>query len=282
MGGKGMAEAKAVSPTKVVGNARNARAPVKSGLPLSNPRVLASVGILGAVTLAGELMLPTGLWAPALHLAVVFLGIWLVRPREVLVLGAVATWLVCAGAILTLPPSAMTSVREAVVTLSEGSELANRLMVLVGIWALALALAAGKRREAALRARLIQETGRRQAAEFQMERQHSVPRPEPLPVRVWNEKDLGHEVRTLLNAIIGFSDAAQQELLGPRADDRYKDYLKHINASGWALLGVFEANLASEPLPERTSGPGPRRSPAGDQGDKNGDTAPCVPRAVNQ
>jgi signal transduction histidine kinase len=277
-----MAEAKASSLTQGIRSAGTARAPVKSGLPLSSPRVLASVGILGGVTLAGEMMLPAGLWSPALHIAVVFLGVWLARPREILVLGGVATWLVFAGAILTLPTSAMTSVREVVGALSEGSGLANRLMVLVGVWALAAALADAKRREAALRARLVQETGRRQATELQMERQHSVPRPEPLPVRVWNEKDLGHEVRTLLNAIIGFSDAAQQELLGQRADDRYKDYLSHINASGWALLGVFEANLASEPLPERTSEPGSRRGPSGDQEDEDDGAAPCVPRAVNQ
>lgn len=280
MGGRGMAEAKASNLTRGVRSARTTRAPVKSGLPLSNPRVLASVGILGGVSLAGELMLPAGLWAPALHIAVVFLGVWLARPREILVLGAVATWLVCAGAILTLPASAMTSVHEALGALNEGSELANRLMVLVGVWALAMALAGAKRREAMLRARLVQETGRRQAVEFQMERQHSVPRPEPLPMRVWNEKDLGHEVRTLLNAIIGFSDAAQQELLGPRADDRYKDYLSHINASGWALLGVFEANLAAEPLPERTSEPGTRRGPSSDQDDDR--LAAPIPKAVNQ
>ena len=272
-----------------VDRSAQAKRPARPGLPLSNPRVLASVAILSAVTFSAEYFLPRGIWAGALHIAVVFLGIWLARPREILVLGGVATWLVIAGAILTLPPVALTSLDGLVATLAQGPELANRFIVILGLWALAGALYGAKRRELALRSRLIQETARRQASETELERQHGIPRPAPLPERLWNDKDLGHEVRTLLNAIIGFSEAAKQELFGPHSDTRYRDYMVHINTSGWSLLRVFEGNLAADPLPDKVSEPGARRPPDGEPEQAEAREEPPeeapndgVPKAVNQ
>ncbi len=47
---------------------------------------------------------------------------------------------------------------------------------------------------------------------------------------------VGHELRTPLNAIIGFSDIMASEMFGPVGDQRYRDYVEQINASGNHLL----------------------------------------------
>lgn len=63
-----------------------------------------------------------------------------------------------------------------------------------------------------------------------------------------------HEFRTPLNAVIGFSDVMQRELLGPIGHDRYRDYIGHIRESGFALLKSAENTLAMTSLvadPER-------------------------------
>lgn len=233
----------------------------QAGLPLLSFRALASIAVLSAVTLAADIVLPPEIWAAALHMAVVFLGVWLARAREAVALGAVATSLLVAGAILSLPAPAFTSAADALAALGQGPDLANRLMVLLGIWSLVAVLGGAKRREAALRARLVREAARRLAGERELERRHAVPRPAALPDRVRDDRDLGHEVRTHLNAIVGFSDAAKQEIYGPHSDPRYRDYLGHINEAGWALVEVFDRTLAAEPLPERESEPGARREP---------------------
>lgn len=53
-----------------------------------------------------------------------------------------------------------------------------------------------------------------------------------------------HDLRTPLNAVIGFSDMMQQELLGPLGTDRYQGYAGHIRDSGLAVLKVAEDTLA--------------------------------------
>ncbi len=49
---------------------------------------------------------------------------------------------------------------------------------------------------------------------------------------------MSHELRTPLNAIIGFSDIGIGHIFGPLGDDRYDEYLRHINTSGRHLLSV--------------------------------------------
>jgi signal transduction histidine kinase len=53
-----------------------------------------------------------------------------------------------------------------------------------------------------------------------------------------------HEFRTPLNAIIGFSDVMDSELLGPVGHPRYREYARHIRDSGRELLKSAEDTLA--------------------------------------
>jgi PAS domain S-box-containing protein len=50
---------------------------------------------------------------------------------------------------------------------------------------------------------------------------------------------ISHEIRTPLNAMIGFSEVMMQERFGPIANDRYKQYLKDIHASGGHLISLL-------------------------------------------
>jgi len=54
---------------------------------------------------------------------------------------------------------------------------------------------------------------------------------------------MSHDLRTPLNAVIGFSDAMQQELFGPIGNARYEEYVRHIRASGMELLQAAELAL---------------------------------------
>src|SRR5690606_37335537 len=49
---------------------------------------------------------------------------------------------------------------------------------------------------------------------------------------------VSHEIRTPLNAIIGFSEVMLEERFGPVGNDRYKQYLKDIHASGEHLISL--------------------------------------------
>jgi PAS domain S-box-containing protein len=49
---------------------------------------------------------------------------------------------------------------------------------------------------------------------------------------------VSHEIRTPLNAVIGFSDVMMNERFGPVGNERYKDYLKDIHASGTHLISL--------------------------------------------
>lgn len=49
---------------------------------------------------------------------------------------------------------------------------------------------------------------------------------------------VSHEVRTPLNAIIGFSELMLDEKFGPIGNDRYRDYLQDINRSGNHVLDL--------------------------------------------
>jgi signal transduction histidine kinase len=50
---------------------------------------------------------------------------------------------------------------------------------------------------------------------------------------------ISHEIRTPLTAIIGFSEAMMEERFGPVGNDRYRQYLKDIHASGGHLISLI-------------------------------------------
>jgi PAS domain S-box-containing protein len=54
---------------------------------------------------------------------------------------------------------------------------------------------------------------------------------------------VSHEIRTPLNSIIGFSEVMMQERFGPIGNDRYRDYLRNISASGADLLSLIDELL---------------------------------------
>lgn len=55
---------------------------------------------------------------------------------------------------------------------------------------------------------------------------------------------VSHDLRTPLNAVIGFSDVMGSELFGPVGDHRYREYIAHIRDSGRELLKSAEDTLA--------------------------------------
>jgi PAS domain S-box-containing protein len=50
---------------------------------------------------------------------------------------------------------------------------------------------------------------------------------------------ISHEIRTPLNAIIGFAEVMMEERLGPILNERYREYLKDIHASGEHLVSLI-------------------------------------------
>ncbi len=50
---------------------------------------------------------------------------------------------------------------------------------------------------------------------------------------------ISHEIRTPLNAIIGFSEVMMEERFGPIGNERYREYLKDIRASGEHLISLI-------------------------------------------
>ena len=59
---------------------------------------------------------------------------------------------------------------------------------------------------------------------------------------------ISHDLRTPLNAVIGFSDVMQRELFGPLGNSRYQEYARHIRQSGDELLRATENTLAMTSL----------------------------------
>jgi len=49
---------------------------------------------------------------------------------------------------------------------------------------------------------------------------------------------MSHELRTPLNAICGFSEILQRELFGKLGNDKYRDYVGHVNSSAQHLLSL--------------------------------------------
>jgi signal transduction histidine kinase len=50
---------------------------------------------------------------------------------------------------------------------------------------------------------------------------------------------ISHEIRTPLNAIIGFSEVMMEERFGAVGNERYRQYLKDIHASGGHLISLL-------------------------------------------
>ncbi len=50
---------------------------------------------------------------------------------------------------------------------------------------------------------------------------------------------ISHEIRTPLNSIIGFSEVMMNERFGPIGNDRYRQYLRDIHASGGHLISLI-------------------------------------------
>lgn len=59
---------------------------------------------------------------------------------------------------------------------------------------------------------------------------------------------ISHDLRTPLNAVIGFSDVMSSELLGPVGNPRYREYADDIRSSGRLLLKAAEDTLAMTSL----------------------------------
>lgn len=54
---------------------------------------------------------------------------------------------------------------------------------------------------------------------------------------------MSHELRTPLNAIMGFSEVMHAEILGPLANDTYREYARNIHDSGSHLLNLINEIL---------------------------------------
>ena len=70
---------------------------------------------------------------------------------------------------------------------------------------------------------------------------------------------LAHEVRSPLNAIVGFAEIIETELYGPLGNDRYKDYARNIQTSGQHILSVTEDYLGLARLDSGQSALSPSR-----------------------
>lgn len=55
---------------------------------------------------------------------------------------------------------------------------------------------------------------------------------------------IGHDLRTALNAIMGFSEIMTAKLHGPLGHPKYDEYVSHVRTSGQALLAVSDEVLA--------------------------------------
>jgi signal transduction histidine kinase len=90
-----------------------------------------------------------------------------------------------------------------------------------------------------------------QASRIALERQRpaAARRPRIAPDerdRNWAElmARVNHDLRTPLNAVMGFSELMALELYGPLGDERYQDYVHHIRDSATDLLKSAEDTLA--------------------------------------
>lgn len=57
--------------------------------------------------------------------------------------------------------------------------------------------------------------------------------------------DLSHEIKTPLNAIMGFADAMRSETYGPLGSEKYKEYANFIHSSGAHMMALIGTILDS-------------------------------------
>ena len=57
-------------------------------------------------------------------------------------------------------------------------------------------------------------------------------------------RQIAHDVRTPLNALLGFSSMLSQELFGPLGNDRYREYAGHIADSAHQTVQAAERTIA--------------------------------------
>ncbi|MBT8473576.1 MAG: HAMP domain-containing histidine kinase [Marinicaulis sp.] len=73
--------------------------------------------------------------------------------------------------------------------------------------------------------------------------------------------DLSHEMKTPLNAIMGFADAMRMEAYGPLGSDKYREYANDIHNSGAHLLQLVQTTLDRAKLAEGVDDFEPTLSP---------------------
>jgi len=206
-----------------------ASTPEIGGTRTNHPWPVVAVAAAAVLAFVLDLSLPAGSADRLAYLAMVLLGWWLARPRDVIALAVLATVLVVVSHTASLAPA-------------DPSELADSGLSLLAIWAVAGVLAEAKRRcddlrkvSDALSAQLREQTARLSAARTHAE----------LTNRTASDllSGMSHELRTPLNAIIGFSDIVRTEMFGPIGSDRYREYLQDIHESGRHLLGLINSLL---------------------------------------
>ena len=70
-------------------------------------------------------------------------------------------------------------------------------------------------------------------------------------------RQIAHDVRTPLNALLGFSSMLSQELFGPIGNERYREYADHIASSAHQTVQAAERTIALAALTPQF----PTRSP---------------------
>lgn len=221
-----------------------------AGLAWGSPKFIASLAALATATSLGHLSLPAGGAGAVLHMLIPALGLWLARPGAVLVLGAISATLVAGGTLLMSLPGDPTT------------GLTGAALGLLAVGTVTAVLYAAKREA---------------AGALLAHRRESDPQPAeaagaaPVIEEATPTAQIRHEVRTPLNAIIGFSEIARRELFGPLGNERYRGYMDDINTAAYQLLDVVERRL--EGRSDKTAS-GSRRLPTGD--DPQPQAAPCT------
>lgn len=225
-----------------------------AGLALSSPKFVVSLAALATATSLGHLILASWGAGAVLHMLIPALGLWLARPRTVLLLGGVGAGLVVAVTAFA-PPS-----------FDPAAGLTGGALGLLAVATVTTVLYAVKREAAAARPAPRRDTHPRPA--------EATCAP-PVIEEATPTAQIRHEVRTPLNAIIGFSEIARRELFGPLGNERYRGYMDDINAAAYQLLDVVERRL--EGRSDETAS-GSRRLPTGN--DAQPQSAPCEPEPM--
>lgn len=194
-----------------------------AGGPVAVSLFLALAALVAGAAFAADLLMPSGIAGGLAYLGLVLLGWRLNQARAILLLAALASGLMAAGHI-----AAGDETTDAAIV--------NRGLALLVIWAVAVVLAAAKRREALLAERIAEQNAKLAAT-----RTHA-----QLANQTASEflSNMSHELRTPLNAILGFSEIVRNEMFGPLGNERYRGYMTDIHNSGQRLLDLVNDLLA--------------------------------------